>query len=654
MPRTFNTKNTFPLFTVILSGLVSTHSIANAQQSLFDLSLEELLNVSVASSRSESVIDTPAIVSRYNREDLELMGVTNLREMFNFIPGVISQESLPGWSSVQIRGIDEAFNQKVLFLLDGIPYHQPSHSLIPMEGVPWESILHVEVIRGPGAIFHGTQASGGVFNVVTKQSLEGNTASLRVGEGQLIQGSTYINTALSDKSNISFAAEVRTDDGFEQNYVEKFPDVVVSDTVKRKLEKKSAMVRFNYNDVRVLFQTFESTTVGINDGYTNEVTLQPFVTDSKGYLIHAENTWQTDNSEIKVFADYNHYTFDLTLKNLFGAGVDAVAQKENDGDDDYRIRIGASFDYKYSDSVDIVSGIENETRSVGSYGLYPFSDQSSALLTLFDADKIDELSAYSQVSYTQQNWRVLIGARYTDNELNGAKVTPRLALVYKLDEHQSIKVLYSTGFNSPNPTQTRINLPGDVTGNTELNAEVVKATDIAYSYSKDNILLVANVYHLQAEDFIIRRFDEALNSVSFFNEGNYERRGAELDLQYTQQNSKFFANLAYQQQGNNYSLSDPDAFRIPKMTMSIGFTQKLGGIHNIGGNVSHIGERQNLDSYNLVNVNYTAKFKQYELFVTAKNLLDEKALNPNNTAQLSELVAPNEGMKLLAGVKVNF
>ena len=54
--------------------------------------------------------------------------------MFNFIPGVIVQDSLGGWAIVQIRGIDEVFNQKVLFLLDGVPYHQPSHSLIPMEG----------------------------------------------------------------------------------------------------------------------------------------------------------------------------------------------------------------------------------------------------------------------------------------------------------------------------------------------------------------------------------------------------------------------------------------------------------------------------------------------------------------------------------------
>ena len=87
---------------VLLSGCFLTTSfglLANETDSLFELSLEELLNVtvSIASAESENVIETPAIVSRYNRADLEAMGITKLDEMFNFIPGVVVQDSLTGW-----------------------------------------------------------------------------------------------------------------------------------------------------------------------------------------------------------------------------------------------------------------------------------------------------------------------------------------------------------------------------------------------------------------------------------------------------------------------------------------------------------------------------------------------------------------------------
>jgi outer membrane receptor for ferrienterochelin and colicin len=201
----------FNVFVLFMSPI----SFSNESQSLFDLSLEVLLNVtvSVASPRQENVIETPAIVSKYTRSDMEAMGLTNLKEMFNFIPGVVVQSSLTGFASVQIRGIDEAFNQKVLFLLDGIPYHQPSHSMIPIEGIPWESILHVEVIRGPGAVFHGTQASGGVFNVVTKNSLDVNSAQISLGKNELVEGHLYLNTQLNNGALVSFASEIREEGG---------------------------------------------------------------------------------------------------------------------------------------------------------------------------------------------------------------------------------------------------------------------------------------------------------------------------------------------------------------------------------------------------------------------------------------------------------
>ena len=74
-------------FIAAVIALHPLYSYAEEGDSLFDLSLKDLLNVSVsvASTRSEEVIKTPAIVSRYNRIDLEKMGVSTLREMFNFI-----------------------------------------------------------------------------------------------------------------------------------------------------------------------------------------------------------------------------------------------------------------------------------------------------------------------------------------------------------------------------------------------------------------------------------------------------------------------------------------------------------------------------------------------------------------------------------------
>ncbi len=638
--------------------LLGANTGAKELPSVFELSMKELISidVSVASSESEAILETPAIVSRYNRHDLEKMGVSNLREMFNFIPGVIVQDSLPGWASVQIRGIDETFNQKVLFLLDGVPYHQPSHSIIPMEGIPWESISHVEVIRGPGAVFHGTQASGGVFNVVTRRDLDKRSVSLKVGKNKLKAGSVYYNKQFTEKSALYLAAEFRAEDGYNASYTELFPDVgLISDKVNRVLENESVLIRYTNNEASIQIHAFSDTTTGINDAYADLNTLQPFINDTKGYLIHLENSWTSENSRTQVFADYNHYTFDLQIHNLFAPGTHALINKEKDGKNDYRIRLGANTTYRLGDSIDLEAGIEHETRSVGAYQLQFLESPGNPLATLFEKGSTDELSAYSQLEYSYQDFKFYIGARYTDNEKNGSKITPRLAGVYNIDAHQSLKLLYSTGFNSPNPTQTDLYLPGNVVGNKTLDAEIVKASDVAYTYSKTNFLFVANVYHLEAEDFIVRQYSEELNSVTFFNDGNYTRQGAELDLQIARERSKLFVNVAYQKEGNKIDPDDADAYRIPRLTTSVGASVDLNDTHSLGASLSYISSRHGLNDFTVVNVNYTARFSDIDVFLLARNLFDEDILNPNNTSQNSTLVAPGEeGVHIQLGFRFHF
>ncbi|PKG80800.1 hypothetical protein CXF85_22090 [Colwellia sp. 75C3] len=646
------------LVSILYFVLFNASAKTDESDEVFDLSLKELLNVevSVASIKTETVIETPAIVSRYNRTDLEKMGITTLREMFNFIPGVIVQDSLPGWASVQIRGIDEAFNQKVLFLLDGIPYHQPSHSLIPMEGVPWESISHVEVIRGPGAVFYGTQASAGVFNVITRKEIGDSTASLKLGSNGLKEGSAYYNLALGDESAIYIAAEYRVEDGYTATYNEVFPTVgLVTDDVERYLERQSGLLRYTNNEFNLLLQAFSDTTVGINDGVTGENTLQPLTLDTKGELIHIKNSWSSDNSKTTIFTDYNHYTFDIQIDNLFAPGVGLLGKKDNNGKNDYRFRVGGSFAYTLDESLDMVVGVEQETRSMGNYRVYLLDDPSTPLATSLEQGKVDEFSAYAQVDYSLEKWRFLIGGRFTDNELSGIKTTPRAGIVYKFDEYQSLKTLYSTGFNSPNPTQTSINAPGNVVGNEALTAEIVSTFDLAYSYSRSNLLFVANIYSLEAQDFIERRFSEPDGAVSFFNEGSFKRQGAEIDFQMASLDSKLFINLAYQKEGNKILPDDPTALNTPKLTLSIGASTDIWDIHSIGGDISYIGARHNLDGYSIVNINYTARLSTVELYAVVRNLLDAEILNPDISTQSSSLVAQGEdGINYQIGIKIHF
>ena len=118
--------------------------------------------------------------------------------------------------------------------------------------------------------------------------------------------------------------------------------------------------------------------------------------------------------------------------------------------------------------------------------------------------------------------------------------------------------------------------------------------------------------------------------------------------------SKLFVNLAYQKEGNKYVVDDPDAFRIPRLTFTLGGSFDLAESHSIGGSLSYIGSRQNLNAYTIANINYTARLSNIDIFVIVRNLFDENILNPNNSSQNSTLVAPGEGITFQLGVRVHF
>jgi len=177
---------------------------------LFNLSLEELMNVevSVASTKSENISSTPAVVSTYQMQEFIQQGINTLEQALSLIPGIVVDEGTYGNATVMIRGVVDAAGSKVLFLLDGIPYWSPSHNTIPTLGVPVEAIDRIEVIRGPGAVIYGTNAISGVINVITR-SQAGRKLALTLGSDDHFNMGGYFATNWDDGSWWPFLLSIK-------------------------------------------------------------------------------------------------------------------------------------------------------------------------------------------------------------------------------------------------------------------------------------------------------------------------------------------------------------------------------------------------------------------------------------------------------------
>ena len=109
----------------ILLAVMATSNIAVSQEeeerSIFDLSLEELINIEVttASRRAQRISDAPATVTSYSAEQIEQFGWRDLKDLFRAVTGIDVSYDVQGEvkTLVTMRGVEG--NQKILVLQDG-------------------------------------------------------------------------------------------------------------------------------------------------------------------------------------------------------------------------------------------------------------------------------------------------------------------------------------------------------------------------------------------------------------------------------------------------------------------------------------------------------------------------------------------------------
>lgn len=171
---------------------VALAATSHAQdQGLDDLSLEELLNVTVisVSKRETPRIRSATAIDVITQDDIRRLGITTLAEALRWVPGMqVGRIDAQKWA-VSARGFQSIFADKLLVLIDGRTIYEPFFS-----GVSWgkhdlvfEDLDRIEVIRGPGAALWGANAVNGVVNIITKSAAktQGTLVSVTAGSEEL-------------------------------------------------------------------------------------------------------------------------------------------------------------------------------------------------------------------------------------------------------------------------------------------------------------------------------------------------------------------------------------------------------------------------------------------------------------------------------------
>lgn len=147
----------------VFTGVACTSGVSAAE-------VYELNPVLVTAQRSVTKdMETPAAIEVLHADDLQKTGATSVQEALKFSTGIITHAQGPRnisqgtmTSKAVIRGVEKG----TLVLVDGVPINQGGR--YNLEDIPVESIDRVEVVRGGGAVLYGSEANGGVINIITK------------------------------------------------------------------------------------------------------------------------------------------------------------------------------------------------------------------------------------------------------------------------------------------------------------------------------------------------------------------------------------------------------------------------------------------------------------------------------------------------------
>ncbi|MCF6212294.1 MAG: TonB-dependent receptor [Gammaproteobacteria bacterium] len=197
---------------------------AVAERSIAEITI--LRDVVVTGTRTEKpVLEAPVRTEVVNRKEIEKTHARDLKEALEDVPGLLIKP-IHGKSGFEVwlQGLD---SERVLVVIDGEPITPSTGSSVDLSQIGTMNIERIEIVKGATSALYGSNAMGGVINIVTRKpskplsyqlSLDGGS----YGDKNLSGDSSDISTrrlaaylALKRPSGyLQFNADLRDKDGY--------------------------------------------------------------------------------------------------------------------------------------------------------------------------------------------------------------------------------------------------------------------------------------------------------------------------------------------------------------------------------------------------------------------------------------------------------
>lgn len=452
------------LMTALITGTVlwGGNSVL-AQENEQEFTLDPMVITATRTEKRD--VDVPASTTILSNQDLKNTGAQNLQVALGRVPGLIYKTFSPGGGAmgtmaneIAIRGVSNG----TLVMLNGTPMNLRGKYFL--DAIPVENVERVEIVKGGAGVLYGSEAMGGVINIITKKEF---TNSVSVGYGNYGQ-QKYSASVGTDKVNVGYNLEKWGN----VDTISRSDNKGLKHTDMTGSEKRNLYVDYKINDNwNFLYNYFETNVrydTWFDDAY-KEVPKGGALQQNREYvtkqnlvqLLYQDDTLKANlyYNQNKLMANgFTNYNtsgkfqgkiYDTDEKNrTYGADVQKEWQLNSKGSlvlggsyqnefyDDYSSKVAdrhiyavyGQYDHKFDDKNELIVGAR-ETWTTGGYRDQNYDNFSMSGQYVHKLDDDDSLYANVTQSFIMPTFSQMYGA--SDTAIANPDLKPQKGVSYE-------------------------------------------------------------------------------------------------------------------------------------------------------------------------------------------------------------------------------
>lgn len=511
-----------------LSAAADAHEMQEVKQRTLTYGTNEV--VVTASGFEEDVRFAPASISVIKADEIARRGYTDLRQVLDALEGVDTFGATGRFDTpaVSIRGMDDGYT---LILVDGVAQSGPgiaggmmrSFNQLANTSLPAPSqIERIEVVRGPMSTLYGSDAMGGVINIITKKVTDETRGS--VSAGSLIE--TTEGKEHTAKYSFNLAGPItRGKVGMQLrgSYLKRGASAFGVDQEKRGYDNWNLGTRLTYTPAEGHSYYLDidrgqnmrdgdfAQTMTMKTPFHTTITAHPTGTmaqrfDRTKIVLGAQNklgqgTW---TNTLSFLRNEMHLDADMStiVRPMFFLRVPMEAQIRNNVKNDF-----FTYDTKYvtplGDDHMLTVGARWQRERVDYHLCRKLTPHTTLppILKMARQRSSDDNGSLSRTSWAlfgEDTWvlsKKLVftyGLRYDHPEDYDDNLSPRGYLIYMPNRNFTVKGGAATGYKAPTmlqsaPVDIHLNITGEIyRGNTGLKPEKSTTEEIGFYYHNEH------------------------------------------------------------------------------------------------------------------------------------------------------------------------